>query len=85
MVGVTKMDIPRDPFYLKELDFRLSRSYGPGRYDHTYEEKGTDYPIGHVRWTERRNMEAVLSLPAAARSRTHRRTRRFARGPRRSC
>lgn len=64
MVGVTKMDIPRDPFYLKELDFRLSRSYGPGRYDHIYEERGIDYPIGHVRWTERRNMQAFVRLLA---------------------
>lgn len=64
MVGVTKMDIPRDPFYMKELDFRLSRSYGPGRYDHVYEEKGIDYPIGHVRWTERRNMQEFVRLLA---------------------
>jgi predicted dehydrogenase len=64
MVGVTKMDIPRDPFYLKELDFRLSRSYGPGRYDHVYEEKGIDYPIGHIRWTERRNMQEFVRLLA---------------------
>ncbi len=62
MVGVTKMDIPRDPFYMKELDFRLSRSYGPGRYEHSYEEKGIDYPIGYVRWTERRNMQEFVRL-----------------------
>jgi polar amino acid transport system substrate-binding protein len=62
MVGVTKMDIPRDPFFAKELDFRLSRSYGPGRYDHGYEEKGIDYPIGYVRWTERRNMQEFVRL-----------------------
>lgn len=62
MVGVTKMDIPREPFYLKELDFRLSRSYGPGRYDQNYEEKGVDYPIGYVRWTERRNMQEFVRL-----------------------
>ena len=64
MVGVTKMDIPRDQFYLKELDFRFSRSYGPGRYEHDYEEKGIDYPIGYVRWTERRNMQEFVRLLA---------------------
>ncbi|MBS1904820.1 MAG: bi-domain-containing oxidoreductase [Bacteroidetes bacterium] len=64
MVGVTKMDIPRDPFYLKELDFRLSRSYGPGRYEHDYEDRGIDYPIGYVRWTERRNMQEFVRLLA---------------------
>jgi predicted dehydrogenase len=62
MVGVTGMEIPRDIFYHKELEFRLSRSYGPGRYDPLYEEKGVDYPIGYVRWTEQRNMEAFLKL-----------------------
>src|SRR5262249_1613410 len=48
--------------YGKELDFRISRSYGPGRYDAAYEQKGRDYPIGYVRWTETRNMEAFLQL-----------------------
>ena len=67
MVGVTGMEIPRDLFYAKELDFKLSRSYGPGRYDPVYEEKGIDYPIGYVRWTEQRNMEAFLNLLAAKR------------------
>lgn len=62
MVGVTGMEIPRDVFFRKELDFRLSRSYGPGRYDPLYEEHGVDYPIGYVRWTEQRNMEAFLQL-----------------------
>jgi predicted dehydrogenase len=61
-VGAVKMDIPRRAFYQKELDFRLSRSYGPGRYDSQYEEKGIDYPFGYVRWTERRNMEAFVAL-----------------------
>lgn len=61
-VGMTKMDIPRNPYYTKELDIRISRSYGPGRYDRHYEEHGHDYPIGYVRWTERRNMEAIISL-----------------------
>ena len=54
------MDLPRAPFYDKELDLRLSRSYGPGRYDPNYELHGLDYPIGHVRWTEQRNMDAFL-------------------------
>ncbi|MGD0649939.1 MAG: bi-domain-containing oxidoreductase [Verrucomicrobiia bacterium] len=67
MVGVTGMEVPRDLFYHKELDFRFSRSYGPGRYDPLYEEKGLDYPIGYVRWTEQRNMEAFLQLLASQR------------------
>jgi predicted dehydrogenase len=61
-VGTVAMDIPRRSFYEKELDFRISRSYGPGRYDSAYEQKGIDYPIGYVRWTETRNMEAFLQL-----------------------
>ena len=67
MVGVTGMEVPRDIYYRKELDFRLSRSYGPGRYDPLYEEQGVDYPIGYVRWTEGRNMEAFVQLLAAGR------------------
>ena len=63
-VGTVAMDIPRRTFYEKELDFRVSRSYGPGRYDAAYEQKGIDYPIGYVRWTETRNMEAFLNLLA---------------------
>jgi predicted dehydrogenase/threonine dehydrogenase-like Zn-dependent dehydrogenase len=63
-VGTVAMDIPRRSFYEKELDFRVSRSYGPGRYDSAYEQKGIDYPIGYVRWTETRNMEAFLQLLA---------------------
>ncbi len=63
-VGTVAMDIPRRSFYEKELDFRVSRSYGPGRYDAAYEQKGIDYPIGYVRWTETRNMEAFLKLLA---------------------
>jgi predicted dehydrogenase/threonine dehydrogenase-like Zn-dependent dehydrogenase len=63
-VGLVGMDVPRNAYYEKELDLRLSRSYGPGRYDRTYEELGIDYPIGYVRWTERRNMEAFLQLVA---------------------
>ena len=63
-VGTVAMDIPRRDFYHKELDFRVSRSYGPGRYDPAYEQKGIDYPIGYVRWTETRNMDAFLRLLA---------------------
>ena len=63
-VGTVAMEIPRRTFYEKELDFRISRSYGPGRYDAAYEQKGIDYPIGYVRWTETRNMEACLKLIA---------------------
>ena len=62
MVGVTNMDIPRRPFYEKELTFKLSRSYGPGRYDNNYEGKGIDYPIGYVKWTEKRNMGEFIRL-----------------------
>ncbi len=63
IVGAIKMDIPRDPhFYRKELDLRMSCSYGPGRYDSSYEEDGIDYPSAYVRWTEQRNMEAFLGL-----------------------
>jgi predicted dehydrogenase/threonine dehydrogenase-like Zn-dependent dehydrogenase len=64
IVGDVRMDLPRAPFYDKELDLRLSRSYGPGRYDPDYELHGLDYPIGHVRWTEQRNMDAFLGLVA---------------------
>ena len=63
IVGAVKMDIPRDPhFYRKELDLRMSCSYGPGRYDTGYEESGNDYPYSYVRWTEQRNMVAFLKL-----------------------
>lgn len=62
VVGAVGMNIPREPYYKKELELRLSTSYGPGRYDREYEEKGHDYPYGYVRWTERRNMEAFLAL-----------------------
>jgi polar amino acid transport system substrate-binding protein len=65
MVGAVKMDIPRKTYYEKELELRISRSYGPGRYDPAYEERGHDYPIGYVRWTERRNMEEFLRLVAS--------------------
>ena len=62
IVGAVNMDVPRKNFYEKELDIRFSRSYGPGRYDHLYEEMGIDYPYGYVRWTEKRNMEEFLNL-----------------------
>ncbi|MDO8490185.1 MAG: bi-domain-containing oxidoreductase [bacterium] len=62
IVGVVGMNLNRSPWYEKEIDIRISTSYGPGRYDPTYEAKGCDYPIAYVRWTEQRNMEAYLSL-----------------------
>jgi predicted dehydrogenase len=65
MVGATGMELPRKPYYEKELQLRLSRSYGPGRYDPEYEEKGRDDPAGYVRWTERRNMEEFIRLVAS--------------------
>jgi predicted dehydrogenase/threonine dehydrogenase-like Zn-dependent dehydrogenase len=64
-VGTVGMDIQRKLYFEKELDFRVSRSYGPGRYDSAYEQKGCDYPVGYVRWTETRNMEAFLQLLSA--------------------
>jgi predicted dehydrogenase len=67
VIGAVGMNVPRPPFYGKELDLRLSRSYGPGRYDTEYEQRGLDYPIGYVRWTEQRNMRAFLELVAAGR------------------
>ena len=63
-VGTVGIDIERKAYYEKELDFRISRSYGPGRYDTAYEQKGRDYPIGYVRWTEARNMDAFIRLLA---------------------
>jgi threonine dehydrogenase-like Zn-dependent dehydrogenase/predicted dehydrogenase len=62
LVGVAGLKLSRDDFYKKELTFQVSASYGPGRYDTNYEEKGQDYPVGFVRWTEQRNFEAVLDL-----------------------
>lgn len=64
VVGAVNMDIPRGPFYNKELDVVISKSYGPGRYDPKYEEQGIDYPFGFVRWTENRNMQAIVDLIA---------------------
>ena len=62
VLGDVKMDLPRSLFYRKELSLNLARSYGPGRYDYKYEYEGHDYPIGYVRWTENRNINAVLEL-----------------------
>ncbi len=67
LVGVTGLELSRADFYEKELSFQVSCSYGPGRYDPGYEEKGNDYPIGFVRWTEQRNLEAVLDMMADGR------------------
>jgi predicted dehydrogenase len=64
LVGDVPVDLPRAPLYEKELSFRISRSYGPGRYDVEYEERGLDYPVGYVRWTQQRNMQCVLDLQA---------------------
>jgi predicted dehydrogenase/threonine dehydrogenase-like Zn-dependent dehydrogenase len=65
LVGVTGLELNRADFYEKELSFQVSCSYGPGRYDPTYEERGQDYPVGFVRWTEQRNFEAVLDMLAS--------------------
>jgi len=62
LVGVTGLDLRREDFYEKELTFQVSCSYGPGRYDPEYEQKGRDYPFGFVRWTEKRNFQAILDL-----------------------
>ena len=65
LVGVTGLELSRADFYEKELSFQVSCSYGPGRYDPNYEDKGQDYPLGFVRWTEQRNFEAVLDMLAS--------------------
>jgi predicted dehydrogenase/threonine dehydrogenase-like Zn-dependent dehydrogenase len=62
LVGVAGLELSRADFYEKELTFQVSCSYGPGRYDPAYEERGIDYPVGFVRWTEQRNFEAVLDM-----------------------
>jgi len=67
VVGNVRLDVPRETYYRKELDLVLSRSYGPGRYDPSYEERGADYPLPYVRWTEQRNLEAFLGLVAEGR------------------
>jgi len=64
LVGVVGLNLRRDDFFKKEITFQVSASYGPGRYDPLYEEKGQDYPLGFVRWTEQRNFEAVLDMMA---------------------
>jgi predicted dehydrogenase/threonine dehydrogenase-like Zn-dependent dehydrogenase len=63
-IGKCRLDLPWNAYYEKELDVRFSRSYGPGRYDPEYELEGRDYPIGYVRWTERRNLACFLDLMA---------------------
>jgi predicted dehydrogenase/threonine dehydrogenase-like Zn-dependent dehydrogenase len=65
LVGDVPINIDRADIYAKEIDFRISTSYGPGRYDRNYEERGLDYPVGYVRWTENRNMQAYLDLLAS--------------------
>ncbi len=67
LIGVIGLDIQRADFFKKELSFQVSCSYGPGRYDETYEQRGQDYPLGYVRWTEQRNFEAVLQAMSAGR------------------
>lgn len=64
LVGVTGLNLKREDFYEKEISFQVSCSYGPGRYEVEYEQKGHDYPYGYVRWTEQRNFQAVLNLMA---------------------
>lgn len=64
-VGLTSLNVPRDLYYYKELELRLSHAYGPGRHDPLYEQEGIDYPFEYVRWTEQRNFEAFLRLVAA--------------------
>lgn len=64
LVGVTGLDLNRSEFYEKELSFQVSCSYGPGRYDPSYEDQGIDYPVGYVRWTQQRNFVAVLDMMA---------------------
>jgi predicted dehydrogenase/threonine dehydrogenase-like Zn-dependent dehydrogenase len=64
-IGTVGTDLPRKPYFEKELEFRVSRSYGPGRYDDDYERKGHDYPYDYVRWTENRNMQAFATMVAS--------------------
>ncbi|HEB91093.1 MAG TPA: oxidoreductase, partial [Deltaproteobacteria bacterium] len=66
-VGATAMDLDRRTFYEKELELRMSMSYGPGRYDRRYEEVGLDYPLAYVRWTEQRNLQAFVDLAGRGR------------------
>lgn len=69
VVGTAGLEVPRQSYYTRELSLQLSMSYGPGRYDAEYEERGHDYPFGYVRWTENRNIEAFLDLVARQRVR----------------
>src|SRR5262249_11824116 len=71
LVGVTGLDLPRPPFFAKELEFTVSFSLGPGRGDPEYEDRGRDYPIGHARWTAQRNMQAALELMPAGKPPPH--------------
>ena len=64
IVGAVGMELEREEYYRKEIDLRISRSYGPGRYDSDYEQRGLTYPLGYVRWTETRNLSAFLDLLA---------------------
>jgi predicted dehydrogenase/threonine dehydrogenase-like Zn-dependent dehydrogenase len=66
-LGAVGLNLPRRPFFFKEAEFVVSCSYGPGRYDPEYEDRGKDYPVGHVRWTEQRNLQAVLDLLGSGR------------------
>jgi predicted dehydrogenase/threonine dehydrogenase-like Zn-dependent dehydrogenase len=70
-IGAVGMDIPRKIYYDKELVFKISRSYGPGRYDPLYEEKGIDYPIGYIRWSEGRNLQSFVDLLASGKVDVH--------------
>ena len=72
LVGVVGLNVPRAPFFKKELEFTVSSSLGPGRNDPSYEEKGVDYPIGYARWTAQRNMQAVVDMIGAGRLPTQR-------------
>ena len=70
LTGVAGLNINRADFYEKELTFQVSCSYGPGRYDQSYEELGNDYPVAFVRWTEQRNFVAVLDLMSEGKIKT---------------
>lgn len=74
LVGDVGLQLPRAAYFRKELDFRLSRSYGPGRYDPVYEEAGNDYPLPYVRWSENRNMQEFLRLVSEKKVNVHRLT-----------
>src|SRR6185295_17153894 len=65
VVGAVDLNVPREAFFEKELNLIIARSYGPGRYDAAFEEKGMEYPTGFIPWTERRNMEEILNLLAS--------------------